>query len=46
LPILFASGYAETTELEGALDGNAQILRKPFRLEELHATIARALGSN
>jgi len=46
LPILFASGYAETTELEDALDGNAHILRKPFRLEELQSSIARALGRN
>jgi PAS domain S-box-containing protein len=44
LPILFASGYAETTELESALDGNAHILRKPFRLEELQSSIVRALG--
>jgi CheY-like chemotaxis protein len=46
LPVLFASGYAETTELESALDGNALILRKPFRLGELQSSIARALGRN
>ncbi|MGN6516557.1 MAG: PAS domain S-box protein [Rhizomicrobium sp.] len=43
LPIIFASGYAETSALESALDANAQILRKPFRLEDLHAAIAKVL---
>jgi CheY-like chemotaxis protein len=44
LAILFASGYAETTALENALDGKAPILRKPFRLDTLQATIARILS--
>ncbi len=43
LPIIFASGYAETAELESALDRNATFLRKPFRLDELQSIIVRAL---
>src|SRR5262249_4129362 len=44
LPILFASGYAETKELESALSGNARILRKPFRIDELQTAVVRALS--
>jgi PAS domain S-box-containing protein len=43
LPILFASGYAETSALEDALDGGTQVLRKPFRMNELQDAIIRAL---
>ncbi|HWD29408.1 MAG TPA: PAS domain-containing protein [Rhizomicrobium sp.] len=43
LAVLFASGYAQTSALENALDGNAHVLKKPFRLAELQAAIARAL---
>ena len=46
LPILFASGYAETTALENALDEKASILRKPFRLDVLQTTIAGILSRN
>jgi PAS domain S-box-containing protein len=45
LPILFASGYAETSALETALDGKALVLRKPFRLDVLQAAIAKAMRS-
>jgi CheY-like chemotaxis protein len=46
LPILFASGYAETSALETALDGKALVLRKPFRLDVLQSAIAKAMRSN
>ncbi|HVU22184.1 MAG TPA: response regulator, partial [Rhizomicrobium sp.] len=46
LPVIFASGYAETSALERSLDGNACILRKPFRLDELQSVIAKALLRN
>jgi PAS domain S-box-containing protein len=42
LPILFASGYAETSALS-ALTDTALVLRKPFRVSELHIAIRRAL---
>ena len=44
LPILFASGYADTAAIEGAIGPEARLLRKPFRLEELHAMLAEALA--
>jgi PAS domain S-box-containing protein len=43
LPIIFASGYAETAALENVLDTNTAILRKPFRLGELQEAVANAL---
>ncbi|MGN6150222.1 MAG: response regulator [Rhizomicrobium sp.] len=43
LPIIFASGYAETAALENVLDANTAILRKPFRLGELQEAVANAL---
>jgi PAS domain S-box-containing protein len=43
MPIVFASGYAETAALENVLDENTLILRKPFRLSELQDAIAKAL---
>ncbi|HET9019081.1 MAG TPA: ATP-binding protein, partial [Acetobacteraceae bacterium] len=44
LPIVFASGYADTAAIEGAIGPEAKLLRKPFRLDELHAILADALG--
>ena len=38
LPILFFSGYADTTALEAAV-GKAPLLRKPFRPSELAQAI-------
>ena len=35
LPILFASGYAESAALEAAVGRPAQLLRKPFDTETL-----------
>jgi CheY-like chemotaxis protein len=43
LPIVFASGYAETSALERAADNRTFVLRKPFRLSELQRMLTRAL---
>jgi PAS domain S-box-containing protein len=43
LPIVFASGYADTAAIEGAAGPEARVLRKPFRMEELQAVLAEAL---
>jgi CheY-like chemotaxis protein len=43
MPIVFASGYAETAALENVLDENTLILRKPFRLRELQEAVSNAL---
>ena len=42
-PIVFASGYADTAQVEAALGGEAVILRKPFNMETLAQTIAGLL---
>jgi CheY-like chemotaxis protein len=42
-PIVFASGYADTAQVEAALGGTAMILRKPFNMETLAQTIAGLL---
>jgi signal transduction histidine kinase len=42
-PIVFASGYADTAQVEAALGGAAIILRKPFNMETLAQTIAGLL---
>jgi signal transduction histidine kinase/ActR/RegA family two-component response regulator len=42
-PIVFASGYADTAQVEAALGGEATILRKPFNMETLAQTIAGLL---
>jgi CheY-like chemotaxis protein len=43
LPILFASGYAETAEIEEALDENTFVLRKPFQISKLQQIISELL---
>ena len=43
LPIVFASGYAETAAIESVLDENTAVLRKPFKMEELRDAIQRLL---
>jgi signal transduction histidine kinase len=45
LPIVFASGHADTAQVETALGGQAVILRKPFDIDELAAAVADALKS-
>uniref|UniRef100_UPI002FE04B24 response regulator n=1 Tax=Phenylobacterium sp. TaxID=1871053 RepID=UPI002FE04B24 len=44
LPIVFASGYADTAAVENALGGRAVILRKPFEMDELARVVAEALA--
>ena len=44
VPIVFASGHADTAAVETALGGQATILRKPFDMETLAQTIADLLG--
>jgi CheY-like chemotaxis protein len=43
LPIVFASGYSDTAAIESVLGAGASVLRKPFRIEQLHAAIVNAL---
>ena len=43
LPIIFASGYSETAEIEGAVGETAILLRKPFGISELEAVLNNAL---
>ncbi|HYD99665.1 MAG TPA: PAS domain S-box protein [Alphaproteobacteria bacterium] len=45
LPIVFASGYADTAAIEAAAGPDAPVLRKPFRIDELQAVLAAALGA-
>jgi PAS domain S-box-containing protein len=44
LPILFASGYAETAAIEAVLDANTAILKKPFDVGRFHEAIIELLG--
>ena len=44
LPIVFASGHAETAAIERVAGPDAWILRKPFRVDELQAVLAERLG--
>ncbi|HVI33353.1 response regulator [Phenylobacterium sp.] len=44
LPIVFASGYADTAAVENALGGRAAILRKPFEMDELARVVAEAVA--
>ncbi len=43
LPIVFASGYAESAALEAAVGGSATLLRKPFATERLLDAVYAAL---
>jgi signal transduction histidine kinase len=43
LPIIFASGYADTAAVEAAVGPGAVILRKPFNMEELAGAVAAAV---
>lgn len=42
LPVVLASGYANTDAIERAIGRNGRILRKPFRIDELLAAVAQA----
>jgi len=43
LPIIFATGYADTAAMERALGGSATVLRKPFDINALSDTVSRML---
>ena len=43
LPIVFASGYADTAAIEEVAGPDTPVLRKPFRIDELKAAVAEAL---
>ena len=43
IPIIFASGYADTAALERAMGGSATILRKPFEINDLAVIVRGAL---
>jgi CheY-like chemotaxis protein len=43
LPILIASGYADTDAIERAIGKDAPVLRKPFRVGDLQAALEEAL---
>lgn len=43
LPILFASGFADTAAIEAAVGAHAKILRKPFHLEDLQSALDAVL---
>ena len=43
VPIVFASGYADTDQVEAALGGEATILRKPFDMDTLARAVALLL---
>lgn len=45
LPIIVATGYADSAELKDAVGIHATILRKPFSIDELIALIERKLAS-
>jgi CheY-like chemotaxis protein len=44
LPIVFASGYADTAAIRGMAGPEATVLRKPFRFDDLQAALANALN--
>ncbi|WP_312895262.1 response regulator [Microvirga sp.] len=44
LPIVFASGYADTAAIESVAGHNAPILSKPFRVDDLQAIVAETLN--
>ncbi len=44
LPIVFASGYADTAAIEAAAGKDATVLRKPFRVDDLQAVLSEALN--
>jgi CheY-like chemotaxis protein len=42
LPVVLASGYAETAAIEQAIGRDAKLLRKPFRIDELLEAVGTA----
>ena len=45
LPIVFASGYADTAAIEGVVGPEVPLLRKPFRMDQLQAVVGNALDN-
>jgi PAS domain S-box-containing protein len=45
LPIVFVTGYAESSQLEAAVGADVPVLRKPFSLDELALAIAGKEGA-
>jgi CheY-like chemotaxis protein len=43
LPVVLASGYAETAAIEQAIGKDAKLLRKPFRIDELLEAVSVAI---
>jgi signal transduction histidine kinase/ActR/RegA family two-component response regulator len=43
LPIIFATGYADTGAIEAMAGTDTPVLRKPFRITELQAAVADAI---
>lgn len=43
LPIIFASGYADTAAIESVAGRDAPILRKPLRVDDLQVIVAQTL---
>lgn len=43
LPIVFITGYADTDAIDRSAGPKTNILRKPFRVDELQGVIAEAL---
>ncbi|NMN05016.1 MULTISPECIES: PAS domain S-box protein [unclassified Novosphingobium] len=43
LPIIFATGYAESTALAQVFDGPAPLLKKPFQIDELERVLIATL---
>lgn len=46
LPIVFASGYADTSAIERVAGADAAVLHKPFRIDEMQAVLSEALRRN
>jgi CheY-like chemotaxis protein len=45
VPVILATGYADTGEVETVVDPNLVVLRKPFELEILEATLRDRLAT-
>jgi signal transduction histidine kinase/ActR/RegA family two-component response regulator len=46
LPIVFASGHADSQQVEAALDGEAPFLRKPFSMDALARVVGERLRAS
>jgi DNA-binding NtrC family response regulator len=46
LPVLFMSGYSDSTFLDARALEDAEYIRKPFKAEELALKVRKALGKD